>query len=292
MLNTLKVGFLLALMTALFVGIGRVIGGQSGMLIAFGIAIVMNVGAYWFSDKIVLKMVGAQPIDRNAAPKLYAMTEKLVQRANLPMPKLYIIEDPQPNAFATGRNPANAVVAVNRGLLELLDDTEVEGVIAHELGHIKHRDMLTMSIVAVLAGAIMMIVQMGHFAAIFGMGRSDDDEGVNPIVFILGLIVAPLAATMIQMAVSRAREFEADKTAAQLTGSPFGLINALSKLERGSQTIPSHANPQTAHMFIVNPLAGVKGGMLNLFRTHPPTEARIAALRALGGSNAPSPFSN
>jgi heat shock protein HtpX len=282
MLNTLKVGFLLALLSVLFVFVGRAIGGPTGATVALVMAIAMNVGSYWFSDKIVLKMYGAQPIGPQDAPDLYRMTQDLAQRANLPMPKLYVIQDPQPNAFATGRNPQNAAVAVNSGLLQMLNRDEVAGVVAHELAHIKHRDTLTMTIVASIAGAVMWVAQIGQFAAMFGgFGRSDDDEGMNPVGLLLSIIVAPIAATMIQMAVSRAREFEADATAARLTGTPYGLMNALDKLERGAHAIPSHANPQTAHMFIVNPLSGMGQGLMSLFRTHPPTEKRIERLRQL-----------
>lgn len=293
MLNTLKVGVLLTALTAVFIGMGYLIGGQSGVMIAFVLALVMNFGSYWFSDKIVLKMTGAQPLDPHSSPELYRMTEALAQRANVPMPKLYVINDPQPNAFATGRNPANAAVAVNSGLLDLLDTREVEGVIAHELAHVKHRDTLTMTIVATVAGAIMMLAQMGQFAAMFGgMNNNDDEEGgTNPIVFIVMLVVAPLAATLVQMAISRAREFEADATAARITGSPDGLIGALAKLDRGTRTIPSHASAQTAHLYIANPLAGMGSGLMNLFTTHPPMEKRIAALQALRTKIEPlSPF--
>lgn len=290
MMNTLKVGFLLSLLTALFVGIGYSLGGQSGMLMAFGFAVIMNVGSYWFSDKIVLKMYGAREVSPGEHPELYQMTENLCRKANLPMPKLYIIDDPQPNAFATGRNPQNAAVAVNQGLLDLLNRDEVEGVVAHELAHVKHRDTLTMTIVATIAGAIMMLVQMAQFAAIFGGGR-DDEEGGNPIVLLAGMIIAPIAATMIQMGVSRAREYEADASAARFTGSPYGLIGALSKLEAGTRQIPpAHANPQTAHMFIANPLAGLGGGLMSLFSTHPPMEKRIAALQALSAGSVDSPY--
>jgi heat shock protein HtpX len=291
MLNTLKVGVLLTALTAVFIGMGYAIGGQSGVMIAFVMALVMNFGSYWFSDKIVLGMSGAKPIDPHSAPELYEMTQRLTQRANLPMPKLYVINDPQPNAFATGRNPANAAVAVNSGLLDLLDKREVEGVIAHELAHVKHRDTLTMTIVATIAGAIMMLAQMGQFAAMFGgMGRGDDDDGPNPIVFLVMLVVAPLAATIVQMTISRAREYEADATAARLTGSPDGLIGALVKLGRGTHAIPSHVSAQTAHMYIANPLAGMGTGLMNLFTTHPPMEKRIAALQALRGTVEASPF--
>lgn len=284
-MSVLKVGLLLTALTALFVGIGQLVGGASGALIAFGLALVMNVGSYWFSDKMVLKMYGAQPLEPHQAPQLYRMTERLSAAAKVPMPKLYIIDDAQPNAFATGRNPQNAAVAVNSGLLDILDEREVEGVVAHEIAHIKHRDTLTMTVVATISGAIMMIAQMGQFAAMFGGmgGNSDDEEGsVNPLMMLPLLILAPLAATVIQLAVSRAREYEADATAAKLTGTPHGLMGALAKLEQTSHTIPpAYANPQTAHLCIVNPLAGLGGGVMKLFRTHPPTEERIARLNAM-----------
>ncbi len=280
MQNTLKVGLMLTALTALFVLMGRAIGGTSGMMFAFGLAILTNVGSYWFSDKIVLKMSGAQPVDERSAPELFRLTQNLVQRANLPMPRLYIIDDPQPNAFATGRDPKHAAVAVNTGLLNLLAREEIEGVVAHELAHVKHRDTLTMAVVATLAGAIMMLAQFARFAAIFGGGRGDDREGNNPFVFLAMIIVGPLAAMLVQTAVSRAREYEADAMAARLTGSPNGLINALTKLEQGAARIPTHSmSPQTAHLCIVNPFLGGRGAALaNLFSTHPPMDKRIAAL--------------
>lgn len=281
MLNTLKVGVLLTILTAAVLLVGRALGGTQGMIIAFGLAIVMNVGSYWFSDKIVLKMTGAQPVDPQQAPDLYRMTESLVQRANLPMPKLYIINDPSPNAFATGRNPDNAVVAVNTGLLNLLDKKEIEGVIAHELGHVAKRDTLTMAIVATLAGALMLMVQIARFGALFGLGGGSDRNGNNMFTMLALIIVGPLAAVMIQSAISRAREYEADAYAAHLTGSPDGLINGLLKLERGAAQIPTHSmTPQTAHMCIVNPFRGM-GGIQAMFSTHPPVEKRVAALEAL-----------
>ncbi len=289
MLNTLKVGALLTLLTTLFVGVGYALGGTNWMLMAFAFAIVMNIGSYWYSDKIVLAMNGARPVDEREAPELFRLTRQLCERAGLPMPKLYVINDPQPNAFATGRNPQNAAVAVNSGLLSLLSRDEIEGVIAHELGHVKNRDTLTMTIVATIAGAITMLVHVAHFGAMFGgYGNSrEGNRGSNPIVLIATIIFAPMAAMMIQLAVSRAREFEADAAAARLTGSPNGLISALSKLEKGAQLIPNqHASTQTAHLFIVNPLRGV-GGMASLFMTHPPMEKRIAALQALAPSIKP-----
>ena len=282
-MSILKVGLLLTGLTALFMGIGYFVGGAGGMMIAFGLALVMNIGSYWFSDRMVLKMYGAQPLEAHQAPQLYRMTERLAATANVPMPKLYIIDDAQPNAFATGRNPQNAAVAVNSDLLAILDEREVEGVVAHEIAHIKHRDTLTMTVVATISGAVMMVANMGQFAMMFGgMGNNDDEEGgVNPLAMLPLLIIAPLAATVIQLAVSRAREYEADATAARLTGTPHGLMGALAKLEQTSHAIPpAHANPQTAHLCIVNPLAGL-GGVGKLFRTHPPTEERIARLSAI-----------
>ncbi len=280
-MNTLKVGLMLTALTALFVVMGRVIGGQQGMILAFLFAIVMNFGSYWFSDRIVLGMSNARPMSQADAPALYQMTAELAQRAQVPMPKLYVIDDPQPNAFATGRDPNHAAIAVNRGLLQILNQREVEGVIAHEIGHVKHRDTLIMSVVATLAGAIMMLANMGRFAAMFGgMGRHDDRDG-SPLVALAMVFIAPIAAMMVQMAISRSREFEADAIAARLTGSPDGLIHALSKLEGGAQRIPSRfAAPQTAHLRIVNPLRGV-GGIASLFSTHPPMEERIKRLQQL-----------
>ena len=259
MMNTLKVGLLLTVLTGIVLMAGYYFGGTSGMIIAFGLAVVMNFGSYWFSDKIVLKMTGAQPVDPQQAPDLYRMTEALVQRAQLPMPKLYIIDDPSPNAFATGRNPQNAAVAVNTGLLSLLSNKEVEGVIAHELGHVAKRDTLTMAIVATLAGALMLLVQFARISALFGIG-GDSRDGNNIVTLLVMIIVGPIAAMMIQSAISRAREYEADAYAAHLTGSPDGLINGLQKLERGAAQIPTHSmSPQTAHLCIVNPLRGLGG---------------------------------
>ena len=294
MLNTLKVGVLLTILTLAVLFVGRMLGGTNGMIIAFGLAIVMNLGSYWFSDKIVLKMTGARPVDAQQAPDLYRMTETLVQRAQLPMPKLYVIDDPSPNAFATGRNPSHAVVAVNTGLLNLLDKREVEAVIAHELGHVAKRDTLTMAIVATLAGALMLLVQFARFGALFGLGGGSDRNGNNMFTMLALIIVGPLAAMMIQSAVSRSREYEADAFAARLTGSPDGLIQGLIKLERGAAQIPNHSmSPQTAHLCIVNPFRGL-GGIQAMFSTHPPMDKRIAALEALRGQVQPvgaSPWS-
>jgi len=268
-------------MMVLFVAIGGALGGRSGMVMAIVIAAVMNVGMYWFSDKLVLRMYRAQPVTEAEAPELHAIVRMLVQKAGMPMPKVYIIPDETPNAFATGRNPEHAVVAVTQGITRLLSREELSGVIAHELAHIKHRDMLTGTIVATIAGAISMLAQMAQWAMIFGGGRRDnDDEGGSPIVAIVMMIVAPIAAMLVQMAISRTREFEADKGGAQIAGHPSGLANALLKLEKGSQIVPMHdAKPATAHMFIVNPLTG--GGLMKLFSTHPPIAERVKRLNEL-----------
>ncbi|MBV6459332.1 MAG: Protease HtpX [Fimbriimonadaceae bacterium] len=277
-MNTLKVGILLTVLTAIFVWVGSALGGAAGAMIALVLAVAMNLGSYWFSDKIVLAMTRAQPIDRGAAPELYAMLERISERAGIPTPRLYLVPDPSPNAFATGRNPEHGVVAVNQGLLDILSPREVEGVVAHEIGHIKHRDSLTMAIVATLAGAIMTVAQFFRFAALFG---GSDEEGGNPLVLLVISIVAPLAAVMVQMGISRAREFEADRAAAELVGSSIGLENALIKLHRGVQVIPGHINPGAAHLCIVNPFSGMGGMIAGLFSTHPPIEQRIAKLREL-----------
>ncbi len=268
-------------LVVLFVAIGGALGGRGGMVMAIVIATIMNVGMYWFSDKIVLRMYKAQPVTEAEAPELYAIVHILVQKAGMPMPTVYIIPDETPNAFATGRNPEHAVVAVTQGIMRILSREELAGVIAHELAHIKHRDMLTGTIVATIAGAISMLAQMAQWSMIFGGGhRSDDDEGGSPIVAIVMMIVAPIAAMMVQMAISRAREFEADKGGAGIAGSPSGLASALLKLEKGSQMIPmTDAKPATAHMFIVNPLTG--GGLMKLFSTHPPIEERVQRLNEL-----------
>ena len=283
-MNTLKVGVLLVALTALFIFVGDAIGGRSGAMIAFALALVMNLISYWFSDKIVLSMYGARPLSPADAPELYRMTERLAERAGIPMPRLYVVPGPQPNAFATGRNPAHSAVAVTEGLVSLLNRDEVEGVIAHEIAHIKHRDTLTMTVVATIAGAVMLLADMARWAMIFGGARSEDREGGNPLVFLLVLIVAPIAAMLIQLAISRAREYEADATGARLAGSPDGLANALRKLEQASRMIPMEASPSTAHLFIVNPLRGMGGAVMSLFMTHPPIEERIRRLQQMRGS--------
>jgi heat shock protein HtpX len=273
-MNTLKVGILLLAITALFVFIGSLIGGTGGAVIAFGLAVLLNFGTFWFSDKLVLKMTKAQPVTPQEAPELHDMVERMAARAGIPKPSVYIVNDPSPNAFATGRSPSHAAVAVNTGLMNLLNREEVEGVVAHEIAHIKHRDTLTMTVVATIAGAIMVLATFARFAAIFGGGSEDRP---NPIVLLLIAIIAPLAATLIQLAISRAREYEADRLGAELAGTPHGLANALLKLEKGSDIVPSEkARPQTAPLYIVNPLRG--GGVMSLFMTHPPIEKRVAKL--------------
>jgi len=283
-MNTLKVGVLLVALTALFIFVGDAIGGRGGAMIAFALALVMNFISYWFSDKIVLGMYGARALSPADAPDLYRLVERLSERAGIPVPRLYVVPGEQPNAFATGRDPAHAAVAVTAGLLHLLDTEEVEGVLAHEIAHIKHRDTLTMTVVATIAGAVMLLADMARWAMIFGGARSDDREGNHPLVYLFIMIVAPIAAMLIQLAISRAREYEADATGAKLAGSPDGLISALRKLEQASRMIPMQASPSTAHLFIVNPLRGMGGTLMSLFMTHPPIEERIRRLQQMRGS--------
>jgi heat shock protein HtpX len=281
MSNVFKTGLLLAVLTAMLVLIGGAIGGQQGMVIAFVIALVMNFVSYWFSDKMVLAAYGAQPIDEAAAPRLYAIVRRLATRADIPMPRVYLMPSETPNAFATGRNPQHAVVAVTEGIMRILDEEELEGVLAHELSHVKNRDVLISTIAATLAGAITYLAHMAQWAAMFG-GRSRDDEegGSNPIAMILLAILAPIAALLVQMAVSRSREFQADATGAKVAGRPWGLAKALEKLQMANQAMPmADATPATAHLFIVNPLSGET--LMRLFSTHPPLEERIARLRAM-----------
>lgn len=280
-MNSLKTVILLGLLTGLLMFLGGLFGGKSGVTIAFLFAVVMNFGAYWFSDKIVLSMYHAKEVTENEAPWLYNLVRNLTMRANLPMPRVYIIPSETPNAFATGRNEKHAAVAVTEGILRLLDREELEGVLAHELTHIKNRDILISSIAATIAGAIMMLANMAQWAAIFGGTRSDDDEGgAGGIIGLLVMaILAPIAATLIQMAISRSREYMADEGGAKISGKPYALANALEKLARGKEIMPMDANPSTAHMFIVNPLSG--RALMNLFSTHPPIEERIARLRQM-----------
>ena len=277
MANTFKTTILLAALSGLFLFIGEMAGGSGGLLIAFGVAVAMNFVSYWFSDKIVLKMYRAQEV--GATHPLYAAVARLARRAELPMPKVYIIPDHSPNAFATGRNPEHAAVAATEGLLRMLTPDELDGVLAHELAHVKHRDILISSIAATIAAAIMMLARMAQFAAMFGGARRDDDgEGTNPIAMLAMIIVAPLAAMLIQMAISRSREFLADAGGAAIAGSPMGLVSALRKIERGTERIPMDANPATAHMFIMQPFSA--RGLMGLFSSHPPTDDRVNALMA------------
>lgn len=281
MMNTFKTTLLLTFLTMLLIVIGNALGGQTGMIFAFGFALIMNFGSYWFSDKMVLRLYNAQECTPSDAPELYQIVRSLTQGNGMPMPKVYIVESDTPNAFATGRNPENAAVAVTTGILQLLTHDELTGVLAHELAHVKHHDTLISAIAATIAGAISMIAHMAQFAMMFGGGRNQR-EGSHPLVALVLIIVAPLAAALIQMAVSRSREFGADEGGAKLCGKPWALASALEKLEQGNQRRPMHRanhNPTTAHMFIVNPLVG--GSIAKLFSTHPPTSERVARLRAM-----------
>jgi heat shock protein HtpX len=278
--NGLKTVLLLGLLSGLLLAIGEFLGGANGLVFAFVIAAVMNFGSYWFSDKIVLKMYRAQEV--GAGHRLYNLVERLSRQAQLPMPKVYVIPDASPNAFATGRNPSHAAVAATEGILQILSDTELEGVIAHELAHVRHRDILISSVAATVAAAIMMAARTAQFAAMFGGygGREEGrDRGNNPIALLAMIILAPLAAMLIQAAISRSREFSADAGGAEIAGNPYGLAEALKKIDAVSKRVPLDANPATAHMFIIKPFSG--GGLMSLFSTHPPTEQRIRAL--LGG---------
>ena len=280
MANTMKTTLLLGLLTGLFMAIGGALGGRSGMVTAFVLALAMNLVSYWFSDKIVLASYGAQPLAESDAPVVYRIVRRLATQARIPMPKLYLLPSPTPNAFATGRSPQHAAVAVTEGIMRIMDEEELEGVLAHELSHVLNRDVLTSTIAATLAGAVMMLANMARWAAIFGGSRRDDDEGgMNPIALLATIIVAPIAAMLIQMAISRSREYEADASGARLTHKPLGLASALGKLQQASQMVPMEASPATAHLFIVNPLSGRR--LMNLFSTHPPIEERIARLRAM-----------
>jgi heat shock protein HtpX len=276
-LNAVKTVFLMTLMMVLFLFIGYQLGGNTGLTIALVFSLLMNFGSYWFSDKIVLKMYRAKEVNRESAPKFYDMIERLARQANLPMPKVYIINDSTPNAFATGRNPKHAAVAATTGILQGLSNDELAGVMAHELAHVKNRDTLISTIAATLVGSITYIAQMAGWAFMFG--RSDDREG-GGIGGLVLMILSPILAMLIQMAISRSREFAADKGGSEITGNPLGLASALQKIARGNQMKPvTHSNPTTAHMFIINPLRG--GGISKLFSTHPPTEERIKRLEAM-----------
>ena len=277
--NSLKTVLLLGLLSGILLVLGEALGGANGLVMAFGFAVVMNFVSYWFSDKIVLKMYRAQEVGPDH--RLSIITRRLATQASLPMPKVYVIPDASPNAFATGRNPSHAAVAATEGIMRLLNDQELEGVIAHELAHVKHRDILISSVAATVAAAIMMTARMAQFAAMFGGAGSSRDErgGSNPIAMLATMILAPIAAMLVQAAISRSREFLADAGGAKIAGSPHGLMNALRKLEMGSKQIPLDANPATAHMFIIKPFSA--GGLLGMFSTHPPTEQRIQALMNL-----------
>jgi len=286
--NSVKTTALLGLLTGLFVVIGGAIGGQVGMVIALVFAVAMNMGAWWFSDKLALRMSGAQEVSPAEAPELHAMVEQLSARAGIPKPRVYLINSETPNAFATGRNPANGAVAVTTGIARLLDRDELAGVVAHELAHIKHRDTLISSVAASVGGAVTMLADMAMWGAIFaGFGGSDDEEGggfADLAGTMLLAILAPIAAVIIQMAISRSREYLADAGGAQILGDPLPLASALEKLEWAAGRVPMQASPSTAHLYIVNPLVG--GGLANLFRTHPQTAERIARLRAMAGRGA------
>lgn len=280
MFNLMKTAILMAAITALFMALGQVMGGRQGMVMALGVALAMNFFSYWFSDKLVLKMYNARQVDAQSAPQFYGMVQDLAQRAGLPMPKVYLIEEDAPNAFATGRNPSHAAVAATTGLLRVLGEREVRGVMAHELAHVKHRDILISTVSATMAGAISMLA---NFAMMFG-GR-DSNGRSNPIASIAMMILAPMAASLIQMAISRSREFEADRGGAEISGDPQALASALEKIGRIARGVPLEAterHPETAQMMIMNPLSG--GGLRGLFSTHPSTEERVARLRAMAGS--------
>ena len=279
MVNALKTTLLLGLMTGLFIAIGGLLGGRSGMVLAFGVALVMNFVSYWFSDKIVLRMYGAQPIGEAEAPIVYRIVRNLATKAGMPMPKLYLIPSATPNAFATGRSPEHAAVAVTEGTLRIMTEQELEGVLAHELSHVLNRDVLISTIAATIAGAIGMLANMAQWSLFLGGSRDDEGRGTNPIALIATMIFAPLAAMLIQMAVSRSREYEADASGARLTRRPLGLASALAKLQQANQIMPMDANPATSHLFIVNPLSGRR--FATLFATHPPVEERIARLQAM-----------
>ncbi len=275
MSNGVKTVLLLGALSGLLLVIGDVVAGPNGLMFGLIAAAVMNLGSYWFSDKIVLRMYRAQQV--GPEHPLYRMTERLARQGGLPMPKVYLIPDPSPNAFATGRNPEHAAVAATQGIMQVLNERELEGVIAHELAHVKHRDILISSVAATLAAAIMFAARMAMYAGMFGGGRQDDrEQGSNPIALLAMMILAPMAAMLIQAAISRSREFSADAGGAQIAGNPYGLADALRKIETASRRVPMDANPATAHMFIMKPFSGA--GLMSLFSTHPPTEARIRAL--------------
>jgi heat shock protein HtpX len=279
-MNNIKTAVLLVTLTLVLVWAGAAIGGKQGMTIAFIFALGMNFFSYWFSDKIVLRMYRAKEVSETEAPELYSIVRRLAQKAEIPMPKVYMINEDQPNAFATGRNPGHAAVAVTTGIMRILSHEELQGVIGHELAHVKHRDILVGTIAATIAGAISYLAQMAQWAMIFGGHRGDDEDRGSPIAALAMMIVGPIAALIIQMAISRSREYGADEDGARIAGNPRYLAGALRKLDMASKKIPMDANPSTSHMFIVNPLSG--GGILKLFSTHPPIEERIARLESMG----------
>ena len=281
-MNHVKTAFFMCLLTILLVLAGNVLGGRQGLYIAFLFALLMNIGSYWFSDKIVLRLYRAQEVTRNQAPMLYEVVESLARSADLPMPKVYIIPQNSPNAFATGRNPKHAAVAVTSGILQLLDRNELAGVLAHELAHVKHRDILISTIASIMAGAITMLASMARWAALFGGFGNNRSERGNFLPYLIMMILAPIAALLVQMGISRSREYLADKDGAKISGNPLWLANALRKLQQGTQVSPMQASPATAHMFIVNPLRG--GGIQSLFSTHPPINERIARLEEMAYS--------
>jgi heat shock protein HtpX len=274
--NTFKTAFLLTLLTLLLMFIGRAFGGQNGMILALGLAVVMNFVSYFYSDKIALAMYRAQPVTREQLPRAYAAVERLTQKIGIPMPKIYVIPNESPNAFATGRNPHHASVAVTEGILNLLNDEELEGVLAHELGHVNNRDILISSVAATIAGAITMLASMGRWAMLFGGMGGDREDRRGGIGALFMLILAPIAASLIQLAVSRSREYQADATGAHFTGNPYALASALSKLDAYSRRLPLQATPSTAHLFIIQPFLGMNFG--SLFSTHPPIAKRIERL--------------
>ena len=278
-MNNIKTMLLLVTLTLVLVWAGGALGGRQGMTMALIFAIGMNFFAYWFSDKIVLRMYGAKEVTESEAPELYGIVRRLAQRAEIPMPKVYMISQEQPNAFATGRNPKHAAVAVTTGIMRILSSDELAGVIGHELAHVKHRDILISTVAATIAGAISFLAQMAQWAMIFGGNRGDDDEGGSPVAAFVMMIVGPIAAMIIQMAISRSREYVADEGGARIAGNPRYLASALRKLQAAAKQIPMDANPATSHLFIVNPLSG--GGLLKLFSTHPPIEERISRLESM-----------
>ena len=279
MSNILKTTVFLALLTGLFIAVGGLLGGRSGMVMALVFALIMNFVSYWFSDKIVLKMYGAKPLGEGDLPVVQRIVRKLATQANIPMPKLYLLPSESPNAFATGRNPQHAAVAVTEGILRIMDERELEGVLAHELSHVLNRDILISTIAATVAGAISMLANMAQWGMMFGGSRDEEGRSSNPIALLATIILAPLAAMLIQMAVSRSREYQADASGAKLTHDPNALASALGKLGQATKMIPMNANPATAHLFIVNPLNG--RALMNLFSTHPPLEDRIERLRRM-----------